>query len=124
MMLVTGASRRVLPGQGEHLADPGRRRDGDRVGDHAALVLLDLAHLVGLLLDRQVLVQDAETALLGDGDRQPRLGDGVHRRRDQRDAEANLAGQLGGQADVPGQHAGVVREEQDVVERQGFFGDA
>jgi hypothetical protein len=52
--------------------------DGDGVDDHAGLGALDLVDLAGLLLDGEVAVDDAEAALLGHGDGQARLGDGVH----------------------------------------------
>src|SRR3546814_19554116 len=71
------------------------RGDGERVDDHALLELLDRPDLARLLLDAEVLVDHADTAGLGHGDRQPALGDGVHRRRDQRYAELDGAGDLG-----------------------------
>ena len=43
--------------------------DGDRVDHHAAFELLDLADLVGLRLGIEVLVDDADAAGLGHGDR-------------------------------------------------------
>ena len=64
---------------------------GHRVGDHARLGPLDQVDLLGLLLDRQVAVQDADAALPGHGDRHPGLGHGVHRRGDQRDAQGDAA---------------------------------
>ena len=53
-------------------------RERDRVDDHAALGPLDSIHLERLLLDRQVLVDDAEAAVLRHGDRHLGLGDRVH----------------------------------------------
>ena len=53
--------------------------DRDRVGDDAGLGPLDQVDLVGLVLDREVAVQDADAALAGHRDRHPGLGDGVHR---------------------------------------------
>src|SRR5690606_23710287 len=54
--------------------------NGDRVLDNASLELLDLANLVGLLLDGHVLVDDADAAFLGHGNRQAGFGHGVHGR--------------------------------------------
>ena len=71
----------------------GRHRD--RVAQHAGLVALDARHLGRLLLRREVLVHDADAAFLGDGDRQAGLGDGVHRRRHQRQVERDVAGEAG-----------------------------
>ena len=100
-----------------------RRRIGterDRVDHHAGLELLDLADLVGLRRGVEIAVQDAEPAVLRHGDREVRLGHRVHGRRDQRDAELDLAGQPGADVDLGGQDRGMRRLEQDVVERQSF----
>jgi hypothetical protein len=67
--------------------------DRDRVGDHPGLGALDQVDLVGLVLDREVAVQYAEAALAGHRDRHPRLGDLVHRRRQQWQLQRDLAGQ-------------------------------
>ena len=64
----------------ERFVDPVRRGQRDRVDDHAALGPLDAIDFGRLLLDRQVLVDDADAALLRHRDGQPRFGDGVHRR--------------------------------------------
>ena len=61
--------------------------DRDRVDDHARLGTLDLVHLFGLVLDRHVLVDDAEPTELGHGDPHVPLGHRVHRRRDDRQVE-------------------------------------
>src|SRR5690606_30442245 len=80
-------------GQLQHLADGRVGTDGERVLDHAGLELLDLGDLVGLLLDGQVLVDDADAPELGHGDRQARFGHRVHRRRDDRQLHPQVAGQ-------------------------------
>ena len=81
----------VLLHQVERFEDPVGRRQRDRVDDHAALGPLDAIDLRRLFLDRQVLVDDADAALLRHRDRQPRLGDGVHRRAEQRHVDADVA---------------------------------
>ena len=63
------------------VADRLVRRQRDRVDDDAVLAALDLVHLAGLLGDGQVLVDDADAALLGQRDGQVALGDRVHRAR-------------------------------------------
>ena len=68
-------------------------RTRQRVDHHAGLELLDLLDLARLLLDAEILVQDADPAMLRHGDRHRRLGHRVHGGRDQRDAELDLAGQ-------------------------------
>ncbi len=80
------------------------RVDGHRIDDHAALVALDLAHLVGLLLHRQIAVQDAQTSGLGHGDGQPAFGDGVHSRGHQGDVQCDLPSELCGGADLCRHH--------------------
>ncbi len=58
------------------------RTDGDGIFDDAAFEALDLGYFGGLRLGRHVLVNDADTAFLRDRDREPRLGHGIHRGRD------------------------------------------
>ena len=79
---------------------------------------LTLSTSRALVLDREVLVDDPEAALLGHGDRETRLGDGVHGGRDDRDVQADLARQARAQVDLAGMDFGVGRKQQDVVERQ------
>ena len=75
----------------------GQRRvgkDGDRIDDHAALEPLDLAHFLGLIGGLEIAVDDPDAAGFRHRDREPRLGDGVHRRGDDRQVEADRAGEL------------------------------
>jgi hypothetical protein len=72
------AGKLVLAGQIQHLAHRHVGRDGDRVLEHSRFEALDLGHLGRLGARRQVLVHDADAALLGQGDRQARLGHGIH----------------------------------------------
>ena len=95
-------------------------RDGDGVDDHAGLGALDLVDLAGLLLDGEVAVDDAHAALLGHGDGQARLGDGVHGGGHQRGVEGDVAGELGLGADLGGNDFAVGGDEEDIVEGQGF----
>ena len=78
----------ILLHQVERFVDPVGGGERDRVDDHPALRPLHAIDFRRLLLDRQVLVDDAEPALLRHRDRQARLGDGVHRRADQRHRSA------------------------------------
>jgi hypothetical protein len=87
------------------------RREGDRVHDHAALGALDAIHFRGLLLDAEVLVNDAETAVLRHGNGEAALGDGVHRGAEDGHVQPNRSGQLGTDVDLTGQHGGVPRHE-------------
>ena len=109
----------VLLHQVERFEDPVGGGQRDRIDDHAALRPLDAIDFGGLFVDRQVLVDDAEAALLRHRDRQPRLGDGVHRRADQRHAQPDVARQLRRDVGLGRHEVGVARHEQDVVEGQG-----
>ena len=78
----------------ERVGERGVGKDGDRIDDHPALEPLDLAHLLGLIGRVKITVDDPDPARLRHGDRQPRLGDGVHRGGDDRQIEADRAGEL------------------------------
>ena len=104
------------------LLESGVGADGDRVGDHAGLGALDEVDLVRLVLDRQVAVQDADAAVPGHGDGHPGLGDGVHGRRDERDAR-DLAGQPGRRVDLARDDVGLARLEQHVVVGEPQLGE-
>ena len=94
--------------------------DGDRVHHHAGLVALHEAHLLGLLVGLQIAVDDADAAVLRHGDGHPGLGHRVHRGGDDRQVEADRAGQLGRDIDVAGQNLRAARPQQHVVEGQAF----
>jgi hypothetical protein len=57
---------------------------------------LTLGDFSGLLLGREVLVNDAYAAFLRDGDGQPGFGDRVHGGRHERQVQADVSGELGG----------------------------
>lgn len=80
------------------------RREDDRVGDEAVLVLLDLADHGGLSLGGVVVVDDTESSQESDGDGHLRLGDGVHRRGDERVLEADTLGNAEVRKGNVGQH--------------------
>ena len=113
----------VLPGQIEHVAHGHIRCDGNGILHHAAFETLDLGDLCRLLFGGHVLVYDADAAFLRQGDRQMRLCDGVHRSGQQRDVQGDVAGQLGAQADIARQDVGMRREQQYIVEGEGFLGN-
>ncbi len=113
----------VLAGQIEHVAHRHVRRNGDRIFHHTALETLDLGDLCRLLLGRHVLVHDADAAFLRQGDRQARLGDGIHRCRQQRDVQGDIAGKLGAQTDIARQDVRMCRKQQHIVEGESFLCD-
>ena len=78
----------------------GRHRDG--VAQQARLIALDARDLGGLLLGGEVLVHHADATFLRQGDGQARFGDGVHRRRNQRQIEGDVASEPGGELGVAG----------------------
>ena len=65
--------------QAIEFVDCGVGTDGHGVFHHAGLAALNLADLRGLLLNREVAVQDTDSPLARHGDSHPRLGDGIHR---------------------------------------------
>ena len=65
----------------------------------------------------------AEAAFARERDREPRLGHGVHRRRDDGNREPDRRRQLRRRRDVVRQHARLGRHEQDVIEREAFLGE-
>ena len=111
-------------GQREHVADACVRRGRNGIADNAALELLDRANLQRLFGRAHVLVDDPDAAFLGHGNREARLGHGVHRRRQQRYAQLDVAGQAGAQIGFPRQDLGVVRQQQHIIESEAFVGDA
>jgi hypothetical protein len=104
----------------DHLAHLHVRRHGDRVAQDARFVALDARHLGRLLLGREVLVDDADAALLRQGDRQACFGHGIHRCRDERQVETDIAGDGGGEVGVARQDGRVRGNQQHVVESQRF----
>ena len=79
----------------EHLAHRHIGGDGDRIADNAGLESLDSGHLTRLFGWRIILVDDADSAFLGDGDGKPRLGHGIHGSRHQRNVQRDATGQPG-----------------------------
>ena len=108
--------------QVDDLADTHIGIDGDRVAYDAAFEFLDAQYFPRLFLRQHVLVNDADTAFLGQRYCQPGLRHGVHRRGHDRDVEADFPGELGRQVHFAGQHVRVVRLEENVVERECFPG--
>ena len=94
------------------------RVDGDRVHHHARFVLLDEADLLGLRLRLEIAVDDAEAAVLRHGDRHARLRHRVHGRGDDRQVEADRAGQPRRDVDLGRQDLGAPGPQQHVVEGQ------
>src|SRR5207249_10145040 len=95
--------------------------DGDPVPDDAALELLHPPVVARLGLVVLALVDDADTAFLGDGDGEASLGDVVHGRRHERHIQADTARDARVEIDLSLQNFRVGRNQEDVVEGQSFF---
>ena len=91
-------------------------RDG--IGHHAGLGALDGLDLCCLNLDGRVAVQHTHAAGACHRNCHARLGDGVHRRTDQRNPQTDVAGQLTGRVDLARDDVGRSRQQQHVVESQ------
>ena len=91
------------------------------VGDDPVLRALDHVHLLGLLADGHILVDDADAPLPGDGDGHAVLGDRVHSGADEGDVQADLLGQLGVQVHVGGQDVAGRGDQQHIVKGQALF---
>ena len=104
----------------EGVGDGALGLDGDGVDDHAAFGALDLVDFAGLLLDGEVAVDDAEAALLGHGDGEAGLGDGVHGGGHEGDGEGDFLGQLGLGTGLGRDDVRVGGNQQHVVERERF----
>lgn len=73
-----------------------------------------------LLLRREVLVHDADAALLGNGNGQTRLGHGVHGGGHKRQVQLDIAGEFRREGRVLGQDLGVRWHQQHIVEGERF----
>ncbi len=68
----------ILFHQFECVADRRLLMEGDRIDDQSALAALDLSHLLYLLIDAHILVEDADAAFPGKCHGQCSFGDGIH----------------------------------------------
>ena len=102
--------------QVEGFADPLVAGNRDRVDDHARFAALDAVDFFRLPLNGHVAVDDAEAALPGQGDRQPGLGDRVHRGAQERNLDFDAARNPRGRVDLGGQNRAVGGQKENVVE--------
>ena len=104
-----------MPAELIELSNRGIRPDSHRVGDHAGLRALDAPYLLRLLLNGQVAVEDADTALTGHGNGHVRLGDRVHGRREEGRGQADPRSQPGGRIDLGGDDVGQPGQQEHVI---------
>ncbi len=97
----------------------GIRGDRDGLVNHAGLRTLHLIDHGSLILNGQVAVQDAKATFTRHSDRHPGLGDGVHRRADERNRNGNVAGNPRRRLDLGGNDVTLNWLEQDVIEGEG-----
>ena len=76
---------------------------------------LDHIHLLSLLADGHIFVDDPDPALTGDGDGHAVLRHGIHGGADQRDIQTDLLRQLGVQVHVGGQNIAGRGDQQNIV---------
>ena len=106
--------------QPERVRDAVGGAEGDGLDDHPRLGALHLVDLGHLGLDREVAVHDPDPALAGERDREPGLGDRVHRGRHDRQLQRDRAGEPRRRRDVVREHRGLRRQQQDVVEGEAL----
>ena len=94
--------------------------DDHRVAQHTRFIALYTRHLGRLVARGEVLVDDADSAFLRDGDGQARLGDRVHGGRHQGEVQRDVAGEAGAEGSVLGKDLGVRWHQQHIVEGQRF----
>ena len=99
------------------------RRQREGIGDDAVFRALDQIDLLGLHVDRHVLMDDADAALARDGDGHAVLGDGVHGGAHDGDVQSDLVRQTGGKVDVGGEHVALCGDKQHIVKGQPFADD-
>ena len=75
----------------ERLSHRATAGNGHGVVDHTVLSTLDNSHLAGLVLDRHILVDNADTTFAGNGNGHLALGDGVHGGRHEGHVELDVA---------------------------------
>ena len=88
------------------------------VVNHSVLGTLHDGHLTGLVFNRHVLVNHADTAFARYGDSHCRLGDGVHGSRNERHVQGDVTRELGLQLYRFRQYLGISGNKKDVIEGQ------
>ena len=97
-----------------------RRMHGDGVDNHSAFRALYFIDFVGLLVDGQVAMNDAEASLLGQGDGHVRFGDGIHGGADDGDVESDIAREVSLRAGLRGNYVGARGEKKNIVKSKSF----
>ena len=106
--------------QGQRFGQGCLRADGHRIDDHAALELLDLVDLFGLLFRGQIAVNDADAAGLRHGNGEPCFRHRIHGGGNDGKIEFEIARYAGGNIGLSGHDFGVGGLQQHVIECQRF----
>ena len=109
-----------LAHQAVGIADEVFRREEKGIIDDTVFAALDAIHLIGLLANGHILMNDADAALPGHGDGHAAFGNGIHGGTDERSIEVNIPGQTGAHIDIGGQHCAVGRYHQDIIEGESL----
>ena len=96
--------------------------DADRRADDHVRVLRP-PHLLDLLCDGEIPMDDPKAAQAPERDRKARVGDRVHRGGEDRDVEADLIGEAGLGRDRGREDVAAGWDQEDVVEGQTFLGE-
>ncbi|BBG30506.1 cation/multidrug efflux pump [Zymobacter palmae] len=113
-----------LSGQLGQFTQRHRRCHSDGLFDDDRFEFLDLANFMGLLFDGHVLVDDADTTFLRHADGQARFGNGIHRGRQQRNVDRQLARQASAELNILRQYIGIAGDKKNVVKGKRFLGNA
>ena len=97
-----------------------RGGEEEGIGDDAMLAAFYLVHLSGLFGNAHVFVNDAQTALPGDGDGHAGVGHRVHGGGQYGNVQLDPGRQLHSQTHVLGHHLAALRYQQHIVKRQTF----
>ncbi len=114
------AGKTVIVHQRQRIRQHRVGADGQRIDHHPGFVLLDLTHLGGLTVGIEIAVNDADAAGLRHRDRHARLGNRIHRRRDDRNVERDRAGHVGADIGLGRQNIRETGLQKHIVEREGF----
>lgn len=114
----------VLHGKGKNISEGHVRCYGGRSNNHSALEALYAADRLSLLLDAHILVDEAKTALLGNGNSHLRARYGIHRSGNHRDIKGDVLGQTGVEIGCVGKNSRMSGHKQHIVECVSFLANS
>lgn len=85
------------------------------IEDETILVLLDLAHHLGLLVGAAVVMNNANASEESHEDSHVGLRDSVHGRRHQRQFQCDALGDLGVESNLVSRETDVTRQDEEVI---------